>query len=135
MLGIPAVRRFAKSLSVGFATFSFDLLLLFVFIDVFHLHYLFSAGIAFTIATTINYLISRHHVFVGSKREAYVGYALFLFIGGVGLVLITGLMYLFVDIFHFHYLISRILIAGVVGWWNYLMNLYVNFRVVGVHHD
>jgi hypothetical protein len=36
-----------------------------------------------------------------------------------------------VDLLGLHYLVSRILIAGVVGVWNYLLNLYVNFKVAG----
>lgn len=112
-------------------TFLFDLALLFLFIDVLHIYYLLAAGTAFIIATSINYIISRHHIFPGSARPAHHAYLFFLLIGGVGLLLITTLMYLCVDILQLHYLVSRVLIAGVVGWWNYLMNLYVNFKVAG----
>ena len=118
-----------KSFGIGISTFSLDLVLLFVFIDFFHIHYLISAGAAFVIAMSINYAISRHYVFPGSKRSTSLGYLLFLLIGGAGLILVTFLMYVYVDVLHLHYLVSRILTAGVVGWWNYLMNLYVNFKV------
>jgi putative flippase GtrA len=42
-----------------------------------------------------------------------------------------ALMYVFVDMLGFDYIFSRVIIAGVVGMWNYLMNLYFNFRVAG----
>ena len=48
-----------------------------------------------------------------------------------GLLAVTGLMVVFVEILHMHYLPSRIIIAGMVGMWNYFMNLYVNFKVAG----
>lgn len=42
-----------------------------------------------------------------------------------------GLMYVFVDVMQFNYIVSRVGVAAVVGIWNYLMNLYFNFRVAG----
>ncbi len=123
--------RFGKSFGVGLVTFSFDLALLFFLTDVLNLQYLLSAGAAFILATSLNYLISRKHVFVGSARPAYAGYLFFIVIGGVGLVLVTTFMYVCVEIFGLYYLLSRVLVACLVGWWNYLMNLYVNFRVAG----
>jgi putative flippase GtrA len=130
MITKKGVIRFSKSTGIGIGTFSLDLLLLSAFIDVLHIHYLISAGVAFVMAMSLNYVISRRYVFPESTRSVYIGYALFLLIGGTGLFLVTALMYIYVDVLHLHYLMSRILTAGVVGWWNYLMNLYVNFKVV-----
>lgn len=127
----PAVTRFGKSFGVGIVTFAFDLALLSIFIDVLHIHYILSAGVAFLIATSTNYFISRRYVFVGSARPVGIGYALFLVIGMVGLVLVASFMYVCVDVLGLHYLVSRFLVATVVGWWNYFMNLYVNFNVAG----
>lgn len=131
MFNKKSITRFGKSFGVGLVTFALDLALLSLFIDVFHLYYVVAAGVAFVIATSLNYVISRRYVFTGSERGVRSGYLLFLLIGGVGVLIITTLMYVLVDVFTFHYLISRILIAGVVGWWNYLMNLHVNFKVAG----
>ena len=131
MFNKKSITRFGKSFGVGLVTFALDLALLSLFIDVFHLYYVVAAGVAFVIATSLNYVISRRYVFTGSERGVRSGYLLFLLIGGVGVLIITTLMYVLVDVFAFHYLISRIVIAGVVGWWNYLMNLHVNFKVAG----
>ncbi|MDQ5955194.1 MAG: hypothetical protein QG621_197, partial [Patescibacteria group bacterium] len=54
-------------------------------------------------------------------------------IAGVGALMVMSLMFLFVAIFGWPYLISRVLIASVVGVWNYLMNLFFNFNVAGKH--
>lgn len=131
MFNKKSITRFSKSFGVGLGTFALDLMLLSLFIDVFHLYYVVAAGVAFIIATSLNYFISRRYVFTGSERGVRSGYLLFLLIGGVGVLIIMTLMYVLVDVFAFHYLVSRILIAGVVGWWNYLMNLHVNFKVAG----
>ncbi len=131
MLERRAVVRFVKSFGVGVCTFTFDLILLFLFIDVLHIHYVFSASIAFIIATSTNYVISRRYVFPGSERSVHEAYLIFVSIGGVGLLFIASLMYLLVGVFGLHYMVSRVMVASVVGVWNYAMNLYVNFRVAG----
>lgn len=124
-------KRFIKYAGVGVSTFLFDLLLLFILIDFFHVHHVVAAGLAFLIAVSCNFLISRRLVFKGTERAAGKSYAAFILIAGCGLVFVSGLMYVAVDIIGLHYLVSRILIAGVVGMWNYLMNLYLNFKVAG----
>jgi len=125
--------RFAKSTSVGVSTFLFDLVLLFVLTDFFGMNYVIAAGLAFLVAVTLNYFISRRFVFKGTERSVHHGYLFFLGIVGTGLVFITGLMYVLVDVVGLPMLPSRILIAGVVGIWNYLMNLHFNFKVAGKH--
>lgn len=47
---------------------------------------------------------------------------------GIGIAMLG--MALMVGTFNFRILDSRIIIAGVVGIWNYLMNLYVNLKIV-----
>ncbi len=121
--------RFMKYFTIGTSTFAFDLALLLLFTDVFHINYVISAGSAYLIAITINYLFSRHYVFSGTLRSAHVGYAIFLLIASVGFLIVTGFIYLFVQIFGLNVFMSRVLVAGIVGVWNYFMNLYVNFKV------
>lgn len=126
-----AILRFAKYSATGIITFFFDLSLLFIFTDLLNIHYILSAIIAFIVALSINYQISKRYVFYGSLRSDLAGYIFFLLIGLVGIIIITISLYVFVDILHLHYITSRIIIASVVGIWNYLMNLYVNFRIAG----
>lgn len=126
-----AAKRFFKSFGVGICTFIFDLTLLSLFIDVLHVQYVLAASIAFIVATSTNYIISRRYVFPGSERSVHVAYIIFLLIGSVGLLFVAGLMYVLVGVLGLHYLVSRIMVASVVGVWNYSMNLYVNFKVAG----
>ena len=126
-----SLARFLRYSSIGVSTFAIDLLLLFIFTDILSIHYIISAGLAFLLAVSMNYSLSRRFVFVGSERSLRSGYILFMIITGVGLVFVMTLMYIFVDIFNYNYLVSRVVIAGIVGMWNYLMNLYFNFRVAG----
>lgn len=125
------ITRFLRYSLIGGSTFALDLFLLFVLTDIFHIHYIISAGVGFVVAVSLNYFFSRRYVFKGTLRSVHAGYGIFLLIAAAGLMAITGLMWLFVGVFGWNYLISRIIIAGIVGFWNYLMNLYVNFKVAG----
>lgn len=130
-MNYPAAIRFFKYSTVGLGTFLFDLALLYVLTDIFSIHYLYSAGIAFLIAVSINFVISRRFVFKGSARSAKVGYLNFILIAVMGLGLVVGGMYVLVSVFSVSYVAARVFVAGLTGIWNYLMNLYVNFQVAG----
>ncbi len=126
-----ALIRFLTYASIGLSTFLFDLLLLYVLTDVFGVQYLFAAGVAFLIAVSANYLISRIYVFKGTERALGSGYINFLLIAGTGLAFVVGSMHVLVEVLGVHYLFARVSVAGITGLFNYLMNLYVNFKVAG----
>lgn len=127
----PAAIRFIKYSTVGAGTFLFDLALLYILTDVLHIHYLYSAGIAFLIAVSLNFILSRKYVFKGSARSTQVGYINFILIALIGLGMVVGGMYVLVSVFSVSYVVARVFLAGLTGIWNYLMNLYVNFKVAG----
>lgn len=127
--------RFSKYVLVGGSTFLLDLLLLFVLTDQLHWNPVQAAALAFVIAVSVNYLLSRRFVFKGTLRGLGAGYAGFLLIAAGGVAIVTVGMHLLVEDLGVDYLVSRILIATVTGAWNYLLNLYVNFQVAGVHGD
>lgn len=129
----PTIKRFFKYSSIGVSTFAFDLLLLYIFTDVAKINYIVAAGAAFVVAVSLNYFLSRKYVFKGSARTVRSGYVNFLSIALVGLLLVIGGMYVLVSVFDFNYLLSRIGIAGLTGFWNYLINLFINFDVAGKH--
>jgi putative flippase GtrA len=129
----PALIRFARYAVVGVSTLAFDLLLLAAFTQLLSIPYYLGTPVAFLIAVSINYAISRSFVFRGTERSVHHGYMYFILIAGVGTAFITGGVYLLVTYAHLNYLVARLLIAGVVGLFNYLTNLHWNFRVAGKH--
>lgn len=129
----PTFQRFLKYSTVGTTTFLFDLFLLWLFTDVMAINYLLAAGVAFVVAVSINYVLSRRYVFRDSLRSVGSGYVNFLLIAGMGLLFVVGGMYVLVEFFVLPFMAARVVIAAVTGFWNYLMNLYVNFSVVGKH--
>ena len=127
------VLRFARYSSVGVGTFLLDLALLFILTDWMHVQYVVATGIAFFFAVSLNYFISRKTVFRGSERSLKSGYFNFIIFALVGMITSMLGMYILVSVFALYYIYARIIVAGFVGMWNYLMNLYVNFKVAGKH--
>lgn len=126
-----ALKRFLQYSAIGAGTFAFDLLLLFLFTDILGVYYLISVAVAFLLAVSLNYHLSRRFVFKGSKRSQVGGYVYFIAIALVGMVLVTGAMYVMVELLGIYYLLARVVVACVTGVWNYLLNLFFNFKVAG----
>lgn len=125
--------RFLRYTIVGLSTFFFDLFLLYLFIHTWQINYIAATIYAYIIAVTINYYFSRTYVFPQTLRRVDHGYYMFIAIASLGLLFVTVSMKILVDVFHQNYFISRTIIAAMVGIWNYLTNLFFNFRVAGKH--
>ncbi len=109
----------------------FDLSLLWILIEKFHVYYLHAAVSGFLVAVSVNYFISRKWVFTGSRRRLTTGYLYFLKTALAGALATGFLMWLFCTATHGPYLLIRIIIAGIIGMGNYLIHLHLNFRVAG----
>ncbi len=125
--------RFLTYISIGVSTFILDLGLLFLFTETFGLQYLVATAIAFLLAVSLNYFLSRKFAFKGTERSLLHGYIYYMQFAIIGALFITFLMWLLSNYTDFHYVAIRTAIAAVVGIVNYLLNLYVNFKVVGKH--
>lgn len=121
--------RFTQYSGIGITTFGVDVLLLYVFVEYAEMYYLFATALAFVIAVTLNYYASRHFVFAGTKTSFWAGYVSFIGISLTGMLAMLGLMYVAVSLLGIHYLISRILVAALVGIWNYTMNVFLTFKM------
>lgn len=88
--------------------------------EVFKIHYLISAAIAFILGFLTNYTLSISWVF--SKRtlaDKRIEFLIFSIIGLVGLGLNEVIIWFFTELIHFHYLISKIFSTVVVFFWNF----------------
>ncbi|MDP1706241.1 MAG: GtrA family protein [bacterium] len=127
MLGL---KRFGKYIVVGFTTFIFDMVLLILAVS-WGMPYHLAVSVAFLIAITVNYVISRRFVFNGTTRQWNQGFFYFLIFAFGGAILTTGLVVFLVEIVGLHYLTSRVIVACIVGTIFYLTNLHFNFRMAG----
>lgn len=131
----PSVLRVSRYLAIGVATFLLDLNILYALVDIVHVPYYVATFFSFLFAVSCNYALSRKYVFHGTKRRWFHGYGYFMLFALGGAALTTLLVTVAVSWLGIYYLVARITVAGVIGTGNYLLNLYLNFKVVGKHHS
>ena len=127
------LKRFARYAAVGGSTFMFDLGMLYIAVSLMGIAYYIATPITFLIAVSCNYVLSRQLVFKGTLRSWHIGYLYFALMAIGGAVATTAIVAVLVSHVGLYYLLARIIASCFVGMANYLFNLYVNFRVVGVH--
>ena len=106
---------------VGGTAFAVDFFFLYFFSDICGIYYLISAVLSFIISVLVNYIMSTKWVFNQDNIENKVlEFNLFILISTIGLGFTEILLYLFTDIFGIYYLISKIIAAIIVLFWNFI---------------
>lgn len=106
---------------VGGFAFLIDFGVLFILTEYFNFHYLVSAGIAFIIGLTVNYFLSVTWVFNNREIEnRLLEFVMFSLIGLIGLGLNEVLMWMLTDIWVTYYLLSKVITAFIVYFWNFI---------------
>ncbi|WJI08593.1 GtrA family protein [Methanobacterium sp. CWC-01] len=114
---------------VGGAAFLVDFGSLFVLTDFFGLYYLVSAAIAFILGLIVNYGLSISWVFNNRTLEnSTLEFGVFSLIGIVGLGLNEIFIWFFTAEIGFYYLISKMISAVIVLFWNFFARKFVLFR-------
>lgn len=123
--------QFFRYVIVGGFSFVVDYGLLFVLTEYAGFHYIVSATLSFIAGLVVNYLLSTRWIFRNSKLSSTtVEFIIYGAIGVVGLVLNNILLYLFTDVLHIHYMISKLITAALVMGWN-----FVGRRVILFNND
>ena len=114
---------------VGGFAFLVDFGALYAFTEYAHLHYLISAAIGFILGLITNYLLSISWVFNKRKMQnRMLEFAVFTLIGLVGLGLNELLLWVFTDIFLVYYLVSKLITAVIVLFWNFFARKLILFN-------
>lgn len=112
--------QFFRYIFVGGTAFLVDFFFLYFFSDICGIYYLISGALSFVISVLVNYIMSTKWVFnqdnIGNK---VVEFNLFLLISTIGLVFTEILLYVFTDICGIYYLLSKIIAAIIVLFWNF----------------
>jgi putative flippase GtrA len=113
------VQLFRYGIVVAVA-FPIDFGLLYVFTDKFHLYYLLSAILSFSISMLVNFCLSIAWVFrTRTKRSLWKEVTAFFIIGFVGLGLTTFFVWLLTSVFGIHYLVSKLVAVCFVFFWSF----------------
>ena len=121
--------QFLRYIFVGGVAFIVDFGSLYVLTDFFTIYYLISAAIAFTLGLITNYLLSISWVF---NRRTFDNkkfeFGLFAIIGIIGLILNEVFIWFFTAELGFFYLISKIISAIIILFWNFYARKFTLFR-------
>ena len=106
---------------VGFLCFFIDYGLMILFTEAFHINYLISAALSFSISTIVNYSLSMRYVFKSKKDANKVNeFILFVVLSVIGLGVNEAAMWIAVDGLGIHYMISKIGATAVVMVFNFV---------------
>lgn len=119
------VQRF---IIVGAGTVSVDYAILYLMTSQMHVNYLISTGVSFTLASTLNYLLSIRYVFESGKLSRVFEFSFFVTTTLVGLGINQVLMWLFVSVFGLYYLFAKTICFGIVTVWNFVSKKKLVFK-------
>ena len=118
-----------RYLFVGGVAFIADISTLALLTEKFAVHYLLSAGVAFLVGLTVNYLISIYWIFPKSSlSNRSAEFAVFAAVGVIGLGLNEAAMWIFTDTLSFHYMASKVISTAVVFFWNFIARKILLYR-------
>ncbi len=113
---------------VGGFAFIIDYSLLYFFTEYIGIHYLLSASISFIVGLIVNYLLSVKWVFTISKYDnKAIEFIIFGIIGIIGLGLNALLLWIATDLLHIYYMVSKIIVAGIIMLWNFICRKLILF--------
>lgn len=115
------IKQFAKFGVVGVIAFVIDYGLMVLLTELFHINYLISATISFTVSVIFNYFASMRYVFTHkegmSRRREFV---IFVVLSVIGLMLNNVLMYIGTGLIGISYLITKLIATAVVTIYNFV---------------
>jgi putative flippase GtrA len=119
---------FGRNTVASIVCFGIDVAILWVLVEFAGFTYLPGATVAFLIAMSIQYLISRVWVFRGTKQGVAKGYVWFLVNAGIGLVITLAVFAAFIWWVGVHYLIARLIASALAGIAVFFLNALFNFK-------
>ena len=113
--------QFTKFGFVGCICFIIDYGIMVLLTEVFSVPYLISCAISFSVSVVVNYYLSMKYVFASrndmSKQQEFT---LFVILSVIGLLLTELLMWTMVDYLSIHYMLSKIVVTGIVMIFNFV---------------
>lgn len=113
---------------VGCLGTAIDLGSLYIFVEVMHIHLLFSAAMSFTLAVINNFTLNKYWTFQNKSSNIRKQFIKFMIVSTMGLVLTEGCMGLFVYGLKLWYMSAKLITSGLVLMWNFLANKYWTFK-------
>lgn len=114
-------KQIIRFILVGGTAFLIDFGCLYIFTEFFHIHYLISAVLSFTISTIFNYLASVLWVFnVDESKSKKQTFIIFIVFSIIGLIINEIIMWLGVDKLLLHYMLVKLGATAIVMVFNFV---------------
>lgn len=114
-------KQFLRYLVIGFSGTGLDFLLIYVFVEYFHLHYLISALISIALILFLSFSFNKYWTFENQEKKYFnqlLKYILASSVGwGINLIVLTIL----VEVFGMWYLLAKVFATAVALIWNFLI--------------
>lgn len=123
-------RLFARNTIASFFVFALDVALLWAFVEWIGVTYIPAATVAFLIAMTLHYVLSRIWIFRGTERGIAKGYVYFMINTGIGLVITIGAFAALIYLTGLYYLVARVLASVAAGIVVFFLNAVFNFKAL-----
>lgn len=128
LLRLKLLARFEKYAIVGIISSILNFTLLYLFVSFFNIFYIFATASAYLIGVSMNYTLNKVWIFKKTKVGFIHGYERFIPIAIFNIILTLILMWVFVSILEYHYMFSRVIIAGAVGTLGFFLNSRYVFK-------
>ena len=122
------VVQIIRFLIVGVVSAIFDLLLFILLNDYFKVNYLIAGFVSTAFAILLNYYISKKWVFSSGKYSSRVEFIAFMVFSGIGVVLNSILIWLFVEYMLLEPTPSKVLAIGIVAIFNFITKKLFVFK-------
>src|SRR3989344_8360217 len=103
------LRQLVVYLFIGGSSALTDLILLFIFVDFFHIFYLIAQTLSFIIVSTSAFFLHKNYTFQHKGKQNKLRYLIFLIIAGSGLLWSLFFLFIFVSFFKLYYLFAAVL--------------------------
>lgn len=124
----PTLREIVVYAAGVAAAFAVDLALLAFLVEVASLQYLVAATASFIAGTLVVYWVSITHAFAYRRFEnARSEFAMFALVGVMGILVNLAGMYVAVEHLHLHYMVGKLVSAGLTFFSNYGMRRVLLF--------
>ena len=122
------VIQIVRFLVVGVVSAVFDLALFILLNDYYKVNYLIAGFVSTSFAILINYYISKKWVFSSGKYSSRLEFIAFILFSGIGVILNSILIWLFVEHLLLEPKLSKILAIGIVAVFNFVTKKMFVFK-------
>jgi len=113
------IREFFSYFWVAIVAFLVNYLCLYILSDFLRINYIISNIISFIFGLTINYILSKKYVFKSGNINKKTEFMIYAFIGVIGLLIDTCVLWFFTEKVHIYHMISKVISTGITFIWNF----------------